>query len=66
MLYQFDKNWHGKVMAENKNERRPSYLNHHFPASDIPPQARELYRSNWVRFIPDVNFSPSVIELKDI
>jgi light-regulated signal transduction histidine kinase (bacteriophytochrome) len=33
-------------------------LNHHYPASDIPKQARELYVRNMVRVIPDVNYTP--------
>ena len=31
------------------------FLNHHFPATDIPKQARALYVRNLVRVIPDVN-----------
>ena len=32
----------------------PSFLDHCFPASDIPPQARAAYARNIVRMIPDV------------
>jgi hypothetical protein len=32
-----------------------AFLNHHFPASDIPKQARALYVRNLVRVIPDVS-----------
>ena len=31
----------------------------HFPAADIPPQAREMYRRNWLRLIPDVAYTPA-------
>jgi PAS domain S-box-containing protein len=34
-------------------------LHHRFPASDIPKQARDLYTTNWLRLIPDVNYKPS-------
>lgn len=33
-----------------------SFMNHHFPASDIPKQARALYIRNKVRVIPDVDY----------
>ncbi|MBC7702081.1 MAG: hypothetical protein H7225_16985 [Massilia sp.] len=36
----------------------PSYLHLQFPASDIPAQARELYKQNWLRMIPDVDYVP--------
>ena len=65
MLYQFDRDWHGHVIAEDKDDSRHSYLNHHFPASDIPAQARELYRTNWLRFILDVSYQASTIKLKE-
>ena len=57
MIYKFDPDWNGEVVAET-NEGMDTYLGHHFPASDIPPQARDLFLSNWVRMIPDVNATP--------
>lgn len=59
MLYQFDEEGHGTVLAEDGNDRLPSYLGLRFPASDIPRQARELYVLNRVRIIPDVEYVPS-------
>lgn len=59
MLYRFDEDWNGTVVAEAKAERVSSFLNHHFPATDIPKQARDLYTINWLRLIPDVNYVPS-------
>ena len=35
-----------------------SYLGTHFPASDIPKQARELYTRKLLGLIPDVAYSP--------
>lgn len=58
LIYKFDASWHGVVIAENRNERLPSYLGHWFPASDIPAQARELYRLNRSRLIPNSHYTP--------
>jgi diguanylate cyclase (GGDEF)-like protein/PAS domain S-box-containing protein len=55
MMYRFDSNWDGEVIAESKTEGADSYLGNRFPASDIPPQARALYAKNLVRVIADVN-----------
>lgn len=56
MIYQFDKDYNGSVIAEVKEESVHSYLGLNFPASDIPPQARELYRKQTVRAITDVDY----------
>lgn len=53
LVYRFDRDWHGTVLAEDGNGALPSYLDLRFPASDIPAQARELYRRNRLRIIPD-------------
>ncbi|HEV7254894.1 MAG TPA: ATP-binding protein [Mesorhizobium sp.] len=58
MLYQFDRDWNGTVVAEDLGGALPSYLDLRFPASDIPAQARELYRLNRLRLIPDANYTP--------
>jgi diguanylate cyclase (GGDEF)-like protein/PAS domain S-box-containing protein len=55
MMYRFDNNWDGEVIAESKTEDSDSYLGNRFPAADIPPQARELYTRNLVRIIADVD-----------
>ncbi|MBD2431304.1 MULTISPECIES: sensor histidine kinase [Fischerella] len=61
MVYKFDQDWNGIVIAEDKQEYLPSYLDLHYPASDIPKQARELYRQNWLRIIPDADYQPTAI-----
>ena len=61
MIYQFDEDWNGDVVAEARREELEPYLGLHYPASDIPRQARELYRRNWLRLIADVHYTPSVI-----
>ncbi|HYE67082.1 MAG TPA: GAF domain-containing protein, partial [Anaerovoracaceae bacterium] len=58
MIYRFDENWNGFVIAEEKEDDMESYLHLTFPASDIPRQARELYLRNSYRFIPDRNYNP--------
>ncbi|EMP54514.1 PAS/PAC and GAF sensor-containing diguanylate cyclase/phosphodiesterase [Marinobacter santoriniensis NKSG1] len=65
MMYQFDSNWDGEVIAESRSELAGSYLGNRFPASDIPSQARALYTRNLTRVIADVNASPSVIDPAD-
>lgn len=59
MLYRFDADWNGEVIAECRNQHLSSLLGNHFPASDIPPQARRLYARNLVRVLADAN-APSV------
>jgi light-regulated signal transduction histidine kinase (bacteriophytochrome) len=58
LVYRFDADGHGTVVAEDGNGTLPSYLGHRFPASDIPPQARALYVSNRIRLIPDAGYAP--------
>ena len=56
LVYQFDREWAGAVVAEHRNDVLPSYMDLRFPESDIPAQARELYRQNRVRLIADSNY----------
>jgi light-regulated signal transduction histidine kinase (bacteriophytochrome) len=62
LIYRFDAQWNGEVLAEDGDSVLPSYAGLRFPASDIPTQARELYRLNRLRVIPDANYSPVAIE----
>ncbi len=55
LVYRFAEDWHGEVMAESRHPAMPSFLGLHFPASDIPAQARDLYLENEIRLIADVN-----------
>ena len=57
-LYRFEQEGHGKVIGESLSDGMQPYLGLCFPASDIPPQARELYRLNWIRVIPDAAYEP--------
>ncbi|KAG5186406.1 phytochrome, partial [Tribonema minus] len=55
MLYTFDDEWNGQVVHEFKmKEDDVSYMGLHFPASDIPKVARDLYFINKVRIIFDI------------
>lgn len=61
MVYRFDSDWHGEVVAEARGEVPSSFLGLHYPASDIPRQAREFYKLNWLRHIPDTSYVPARI-----
>lgn len=58
MAYCFDAQWNGHVIADDHAPGMESLLDLHYPASDIPVQARELYRRNLVRFVADVDDPP--------
>ncbi|MFB8789728.1 MAG: ATP-binding protein [Potamolinea sp.] len=58
MVYQFDAEGMGTVIAEDKLENMNPYLGLRYPPSDIPKQAKQLYTFNWLRLIPDINYQP--------
>jgi diguanylate cyclase (GGDEF)-like protein len=58
MIYRFHEDQHGEVFAEDKAAEITSKLDLHFPASDIPEQARALYLLQRTRLIADVNYVP--------
>lgn len=59
MTYQFLHDDTGVVVAEDKLESLDALVNHHYPASDIPKQARALYLKNPIRLIADVEYEPA-------
>lgn len=59
MIYRFLDDEAGRVVAEDLAPGTESFLNHHFPAGDIPRQARALYVRNLARAIPDVGYTPA-------
>ena len=59
VLYKFNDDYSGKVIAEAKADDMDSYQDLYFPASDIPAQARALYKTNWVRLTPDTELPPA-------
>ena len=59
MIYRFGEDDAGEVVAESRAAHVQAFLNHRFPASDIPKQARALYVRNLVRAIPDATYVPA-------
>ncbi len=62
MIYRFLDDEAGQVIAEAKSDEVDSFQNHHFPATDIPRQARALYVRNPVRVIPDAHYEPQPLK----
>lgn len=58
MVYRFDKEYNGEVFAEDCREDLEPFLGLHYPHTDIPVQARELYMKNLLRIIADINYTP--------
>ena len=53
MIYRFSTDWVGEVIAEAAAADQTPYLGLHYPATDIPAQARRLYLDNRIREIVD-------------
>jgi light-regulated signal transduction histidine kinase (bacteriophytochrome) len=59
LIYRFDQDWHGQTLAEDMVEDWDQSLDGlHFPASDIPAQARDLYRRSLIRWVPSRDAQP--------
>lgn len=58
MIYKFDADFNGRVYAESKAPGVDPYLDLHYPHTDIPAQARELYLRNHMRMIASVDYAP--------
>lgn len=59
MVYRYDEEYNGEVVAESKRDDLNSFLGLHYPSTDIPAQARALYEKNWIRLISDVDYTPT-------
>jgi len=59
MVYRFAEDLSGHVIAEAKRDDLEAFLGLHYPASDIPKQARELFKRSKLRLIPDSATRPS-------
>ena len=57
MFYRFHDDGSGSVDAEATDAAHEPYLGLHYPASDIPAQARRLYLKNWLRLVFDADRS---------
>lgn len=68
MFYRFDKHKNGCVEAELVDLRASEDLFRglHFPASDIPKQARELYKINRIRILYDRDAETARLVCRDI
>ncbi|CAN7571616.1 GAF domain-containing protein [Phenylobacterium sp. LjRoot219] len=58
MVYRFDVDESGEVVAESCRPGIGAFRGLHYPASDIPKQARALYKRNLLRVIADVDATP--------
>lgn len=58
MIYKFDSNWNGEVLAEASKASLESFLGLRFPSWDIPAQARDIMMKIKLRLISDVDAKP--------
>ncbi|MBN3879516.1 MULTISPECIES: response regulator [unclassified Nostoc] len=58
MIYRFQADDSGVVIAEEKQSHLENYLGLHYLGIDIPAPARKLFCRKWVRLIPDINYIP--------
>ncbi len=58
MVYQFDEEGHGAVIAEQRRLDLEAFLGNRYPSTDIPQIARRLYERNRVRVLVDVAYTP--------
>ena len=61
MIYRFHEDAHGEVISEARTPSQQPFLGFHYPASDIPVQARAIFLLNWLRLIPDVSATPTAL-----
>ncbi|HEU0043943.1 histidine kinase dimerization/phosphoacceptor domain -containing protein [Sphingomonas sp.] len=59
MVYRFVDDEAGRVVAEDRDPALGTFMHHHFPATDIPKQARALYIRNRSRVIPAISYTPA-------
>ena len=56
LVYRFMHDGSGWVIAESREPHLAPFLDLHYPAADIPQQARALYVKNWLRLITQVEY----------
>jgi light-regulated signal transduction histidine kinase (bacteriophytochrome)/CheY-like chemotaxis protein len=59
MIYRFMEDGSGWVIAESRDAKLAPFLDLHYPAADIPQQARALYLKSWLRLIARVDYDPA-------
>lgn len=62
MIYRFDEEWNGEVVAEEREPEMQSWYGLHYPATDIPAQSRAMFLKNGIRMISDVHYSPRSLQ----
>ena len=65
LVYRFMQDESGWVIAESREPHLEPFLDLHYPAADIPKQARALYVKNWLRLITQVNYTPARLSPPD-
>lgn len=65
MLYRFDQEGHGQVIAERRNQGLEPYLGNYYPSTDIPQTARRLYEVNRIRMLVNVDYEPVAVEPRE-
>lgn len=60
MIYRFAEDKHGQVIAESTT-RPDSFMDMHYPASDIPEPARQHFLLNLIRSISDIKARPVAV-----
>jgi len=65
LVYRFMQDESGWVIAESCEPHLEPFLDLHYPAADIPKQARALYVKNWLRLITQVNYEPAPLIPRD-
>ena len=64
VIYRFDSDWNGQAIVEDKvADWDHSLSGLRFPASDIPAQAREMYRHSPMRWVPDRGAAPVPLDI---
>ncbi|MBC7446399.1 MAG: GAF domain-containing protein [Polaromonas sp.] len=64
MVYRFHADQHGEVFAESRRDDLPSWLGLHYPATDIPQQARDIFMKLWIRPLQDA--AGPLVELRPL
>jgi light-regulated signal transduction histidine kinase (bacteriophytochrome) len=65
-IHRFDRIGNEEIVAEALRAGVNSFLGLNYPASDIPPEARELHRRNALRMVADVSAEPvPIMEKRD-
>ena len=55
MVYRFDAEGNGEVVADDSADGIERLLGLHYPATDVPQPARQIYLRRRVRMIPDID-----------